>query len=114
MPPAGPLAAGVLAGHQPAEPHERGRPSEPSPVADLGGQRERAKLGHPAVGGQPGDLGGERWPIVPAGKVGLDRDQLRVAALQRRTIVRVLPYVGSARSVWVTHADAGLEPAVPC
>jgi hypothetical protein len=69
MPPAGPLAAGVLAGHQPAEPYERGRPSEPSPVADLGGQRERAKLGHP--------------------KVGLDRDQLRVAALQRRTIVRV-------------------------
>jgi hypothetical protein len=48
-----------------------------------------AEPGHPTVGGQPGDLGGERWPVVPAGKVGLDRVQLRVAALQRRTVVRV-------------------------
>jgi hypothetical protein len=27
---------------------------------------------------------------------------------------RLLPYVGSARSVWVIDADAGPEPAVPC
>src|SRR5215207_11636957 len=52
VPATGLLAAGVLAGDQPAEPHERGCPSEPSPVADLGGQRERAQPGYPAVGGQ--------------------------------------------------------------
>jgi hypothetical protein len=27
---------------------------------------------------------------------------------------RLLPYVGSARSVWVTHVICGPEPAVPC
>jgi hypothetical protein len=27
---------------------------------------------------------------------------------------RLPPYVGSARSVWVTHDICGPEPAVPC
>src|SRR5437867_1148568 len=45
VPPSGPLAAGVLAGHQPAEPHELARLGEPAPVTDLGGQRERAQPG---------------------------------------------------------------------
>jgi hypothetical protein len=34
VPTNGPLAAGVLAGHQPAEPHELARTREPAPVAD--------------------------------------------------------------------------------
>jgi hypothetical protein len=48
-----------------------------------------AKLGHAPVGRQPGDLGGERRPVVPAGEVGLDRAQLRVSAEQHRPVVRV-------------------------
>jgi hypothetical protein len=39
--------AGVLAGDQPGEPHERPRAGEPAPVDDLGGERERGQLRDP-------------------------------------------------------------------
>jgi hypothetical protein len=85
----GPLAAGILAGHQAAEPHEPAGPGEPAPVADLGGQREGAQPGHAPVGGQAGHpLGGGR-PVIPAGQVRLDRVQLGVAGLQHRLVVVV-------------------------
>jgi hypothetical protein len=81
----GPLAAGILAGHQAAEPHELAGPGEPAPVADLGGQREGAQPGHAPVGGQAGHLLGEGRPVIPAGQVRLDRVQLawRVSSTAR-------------------------------
>jgi hypothetical protein len=87
--PAGYLAAGVFAWHQPAEAHERTRSGEAGPVTDLGRQVQGAKAGHAPVGGQAGHLLGERGAVLPDGKVGLDRFQLRVAALQHRPVVVV-------------------------
>jgi hypothetical protein len=80
-------AAGVFAWDQPAEPHELAGRGEPAPVGDLGGQRQRAQPGDPAVGGQARDLPGKRRPVAPAGKVGLHRVQVRVADLDHGQVV---------------------------
>jgi Esterase-like activity of phytase len=81
---AGHRAAGVFAWHQPAEAHERTRPSEAAPVGDLGGQVQGTQAGHAPVGAQAGHLLGERRPVEPDGQVGLDGLQLGVAARQHR------------------------------
>ena len=79
------VAGGAFARHQPGKGHERARMREPSPVANLGGQRQRAQLTDTTVGGQAsngvdqGRLGGG------LGQVGLDGRDLgsRLAATAR-------------------------------
>jgi hypothetical protein len=66
---------GILRGHQAAEATERGRPTEPAPVADLAGQGQGSQPGHAPVGGQAVHGIGERRLVIPAGQVGLDGGQ---------------------------------------
>ncbi len=96
VPTNGPLAAGVLAWHQSAKPHELARPGEAAPVADLGGQLQRAQPGDAPVGAQAGHLLGERRPGIPAGKVGLDRVQVHITAFEHHPVV---PVGGSKRGL---------------
>jgi hypothetical protein len=70
---AGLLPRGVLRGGKPRERHERRRRGETPPVADLGGQTQRALLGDPPIRPQPVDRLFEGGPLVPGDQVRFDR-----------------------------------------
>ena len=93
MPSLGRRATGVLRRHQPAETHEGGSPRETAPVADFGGQRQRAKLGDAAIRRQPGDLVGHMHFCernVACGVCGLYCDQID-ARFKRDVAGKLLP-----------------------
>ena len=81
------VAGGVLAGGEPDEAHEVAGRREPSPVSDLGGHRQRAEVGEPAVGAETGDLPAERVPFEPQRQIGLDGVDRRLTGLHRGAVV---------------------------
>ena len=77
-----------------------------SPVADLGGQRQRPQLANPAVGAQPGHRVGEGRLGGGLGQVGLDGGDLGVSAGRHR------PVVGEGGLQLVVVELLGAQPAL--
>ena len=87
MPPVGGATAGVLAGDEPHEAHQRRGPPEAAPVAHLGLQGQAAHVGHAPVGAQTMDPVGKGLTIEPGDQVGLHRRELGVAGQHHRPVM---------------------------